>query len=138
MTDYRRQFVAGGSYFFTVNLADRVLPLLTDNIDALRRAFLYTRVRHPFPIDAIVVLSDHLHAIWTLPEREWDYALRWRLIKAMFSRSLPRVEKVSLSRSRKRERGVWQRRYWEHMLRDEDDFARTPTTYISILSNTAM
>ena len=78
----------------------------------------------PFAIDAIVVLPDHLHAIWTLPEREPGYALRWRLIKATFSRALRRGEKVSLSRSRKRERGVWQRRYWEHMIRDEDDFAR--------------
>jgi putative transposase len=124
MTNYRRHFVGGGSYFFTLNLADRGLRLLTDNIDALRGAFRYTRVRHPFAIDAIVVLPDHLHAIWTLPEREPDYALRWRLIKATFSRALRRGEKVSLSRSRKRERGVWQRRYWEHMIRDEDDFAR--------------
>ena len=124
MTSYRRNFVAGGRYFFTVNLAERRLRLLTEHVDALRAAFRYARLQHPFTIDAIVVLPDHLHAIWTLPEGEADFALRWRLIKATFSRFLPRGEPVSLSRSRRGERGVWQRRYWEHTLRDEGDFTR--------------
>jgi putative transposase len=124
MTNYRRHFVPGGSYFFTVNLADRRLRLLTDHIDALRAAFRYARARHPFTVDAIVVLPDHLHVIWTLPEGEFDFALRWRLIKAAFSRALPRAEKISPSRTRKGERGIWQRRYWEHTIRDENDFAR--------------
>jgi putative transposase len=124
MTDYRRHLVAGGSYFFTVNLADRRLRLLVDHIDALRAAFHYTKARHSFAIDAIVVLPDHLHAIWTLPEGDHDFPLRWRLIKASFSRSLPSGEAVSSSRLNKGERGIWQRRYWEHALRDENDFAR--------------
>ena len=124
MTTYRRNFVAGGTYFFTVNLADRRLRLLTDRIELLRAAFRYTRRRHPFSIDAIVVLPDHLHTIWTLPGGEDDFAIRWRLIKAAFSRGLPHGERVSTSRWRKRERGIWQRRYWEHTIRDEDDFAR--------------
>jgi putative transposase len=124
MPGYRRNFVPGGTYFFTVNLAERRLPLLTQHIEMLRAAFRYARRRHPFTIDAIVVLPDHLHAIWTLPEGEADFALRWRLIKATFSRGLPRGEEVSPSRSRKGERGIWQRRYWEHTLRDERDFAR--------------
>lgn len=86
MTSYRRNFIPGGSYFFTVNLADRRSRLLTDNIDALRAAFRYVKLRHSFMLDAIVVLPDHLHAIWTLPEGEADFALRWRLIKAKFWR----------------------------------------------------
>ena len=89
MTGYRRNFVPGGRYFFTVNLADRRLSLLTDHIEKLRAAFRYARRRHPFTVDAIVVLPDHLHAIWTLPQGEWDFATRWRLAKATFSRDLP-------------------------------------------------
>ncbi|MBV9861605.1 MAG: transposase [Alphaproteobacteria bacterium] len=124
MTNYRRSFVAGGSYFFTVNLADRRRRLLVEHIDLLRAAFRYARDRYPFLLDAVVVLPDHLHAIWTLPELDADFALRWRLIKGFFSRSLPRGERVSPSRARKGERGIWQRRYWEHTLRDEADLAR--------------
>ena len=124
MTAYRRNSVAGGSYFFTVNLTERRLRLLTHNIELLRTAFRDTRRRHPFTIDAIVVLPDHIHAVWTLPAGDADFSIRWRLIKAGFSRGLPHGERISASRLRKRERGIWQRRYWEHTLRDEDDFAR--------------
>jgi putative transposase len=76
MTNYRRNFVSGASYFFTVNLLDRRSRLLIDHIGLLRGAFRYTRARHPFTIDAIVVMPDHLHAIWTLPDSDADYALR--------------------------------------------------------------
>jgi putative transposase len=124
MTNYRRNFVSGARYFFTVNLADRRSRRLTEGIGLLRGAFRYTRVRHPFAIEAIVVLPDHLHAIWTLPDGDADFALRWRLIKSAFSRGLPRHERVSESRIAKGERGIWQRCYWEHTLRDEKDFAR--------------
>ena len=124
MTNYRRNFVRGGSYFFTVNLADRRLRLLTEHISALRTAVRDTRASHPFAIDAIVVLPDHLHAIWTLPEGDADFALRWRLIKSAFSRALPNGEHVSRSRAIRGERGIWQRRYWEHSIRDDNDFAR--------------
>jgi putative transposase len=124
VTNYRRNFICGGSFFFTANLADRRLRLLVDYIDLLRQAFRYVRRRHPFDIEAIVVLPDHLHAIWTLPEGDADFALRWRLIKSMFSRGLPAGERRSASRAQKGERGIWQRRYWEHTLRDEEDFAR--------------
>jgi putative transposase len=124
LTNYRRNFVSGGSYFFTVNLADRRSRLLTEHIESLRAAFRYARNRHPFTIDAIVILPDHLHAIWTLPEGDADFALRWRLIKSAFSRGLPRNDRISASRAAKSERGIWQRRYWEHTLRDEHDFAR--------------
>jgi len=124
MTAYRRNLVAGGTYFFTVNLADRRLSLLTGNIELLRAAFRYTRHRHPFTIDAIVILPDHLHALWTLPAGDSDFATRWRLIKTTFSRGLRPIERVSASRSSKGERGIWQRRFWEHTIRDDDDFAR--------------
>jgi putative transposase len=124
MTSYRRNFVPGGSFFFTVNLADRKLALLTAHIELLREAFRKTRQRHPFTVDAIVILPDHIHAIWTMPEGDADFATRWRLIKSTFSRNLSVDEPISESRAAKRERGIWQRRYWEHTIRDEDDFAR--------------
>ena len=124
MTDYRRNFLVGGSFFFTVNLADRRLSLLTSFIDELRTAIRETRRRHPFAIDAIVVLPDHLHTVWTLPSGDADFAMRWRLIKSTFSRSVPSGERISASRAAKGERGIRQRRYWEHTIRDEGDFAR--------------
>jgi putative transposase len=124
MTGYRRNFIAGGSFFFTVNLADRRLRLLTDNIHALRAAFRETQRHHLFAIDAIVVLPDHLHTVWTLPEGDADFSTRWRLIKTSFSRRLAAGEPISSSRARKGERGIWQRRYWEHTIRDENDFSR--------------
>jgi putative transposase len=135
MTDYRRNFLTGGSFFFTVNLAERHLRLLTDHIDKLRSAFRETRLRHPFTIDAMVVLPDHLHAIWTLPEGDADFATRWRLIKSTFSRGLGAGEQISSSRASKGERGIWQRRYWEHTIRDDNDFARH-VDYISTRSST--
>jgi|SRR5450631_598305 putative transposase len=124
MTNYRRNFVHGGTFFFTVNLAERRLALLTEHVDLLRTAFRETRSSHPFSVEAAVVLPDHLHAIWTLPDGDADFATRWRLIKSSFSRALPHDERISASRERKAERGVWQRRYWEHTIRDETDFAR--------------
>ncbi|HZK91858.1 MAG TPA: transposase [Stellaceae bacterium] len=124
MTNYRRAFVSGGTYFFTVNLFDRRSLLLTEHIDALRAAFRYARKRHPFDLEAIVVLPEHLHAVWSLPDGDADFPLRWRLIKSAFSHSLPTGEIVSSSRAQKSERGIWQRRYWEHAVRDQDDFDR--------------
>ncbi|MCC8981189.1 REP-associated tyrosine transposase [Bradyrhizobium acaciae] len=121
MVTYRRNFIAGGSFFFTVNLEDRRLRLLTEHIDHLRAAFRVTRERHPFTTE---VLPDHLHVVWSLPEGDADYATRWRQIKSAFSRSLPAGEVISDSRVAKAERGIWQRRYWEHTIRDEDDFSR--------------
>ena len=124
MTDYRRNFIAGGSFFFTVNLAERRLRLLTEHIDELRKAFRETRRDHPFTIDAMVILPNHLNTIWTMPEGDANFATRGRLIKSAFSRSLPTGERISDSRVAKGERGIWQRRYWEHTIRDESDFAR--------------
>jgi putative transposase len=124
MTDYRRNFLAGGRFFFTVNLAERRLRLLTKHIDKLRDAFRETRRHPPFTIDAIVVLPDHLHTVWALPEGDANFATRWRLIKSAFSRRLATGERVSESRAAKGERGIWQRCYWEHTIRDDNDLAR--------------
>jgi putative transposase len=82
------------------------------------------RAAHPFDIAAMVVLPEHLHTIWTLPAGDTDYSTRWALIKAGFSRALPKDERISPSRRNKGERGIWQRRYWEHQIRDERDFAQ--------------
>jgi putative transposase len=121
---YRRTDVAGATYFFTLNLAERYRTLLTDHITTLRTVIRGVKQRHPFHIDALVILPDHLHCVLTLPEGDADYPLRWTLIKAGFSRHIPRTERRNSSRVDKGERGVWQRRYWEHMIRDEHDYAR--------------
>ena len=124
MTRYRRAFVPVATYFFTVNLADRSTTLLVDHIDLLREAIRYTRKRYPFVIDAMVVMPDHLHAVWTLPPGDADFPIRWRLMKTLFSRNLPHGEHRRASRVSRGERGIWQRRYWEHLIRDETDYAR--------------
>ncbi|RQW28674.1 transposase [Rhodobacteraceae bacterium CH30] len=122
MTAYRRWRVAGASYFFTVVLADRGSDALLRHIEVLRAAFALVMRERPFHIDAAVILPDHLHCIWTLPEGDSDYPERWRRIKVAFSRGIPDLVPPSASRTKKGERGVWQRRYWEHLLRDEDDW----------------
>ena len=126
MVAYRRNLVPGGTYFFTVTLVDRSSTLLVDRIDDLREAFRKARVKRPFEIDAIIILPEHLHCIWTLPHNDIDYALRWREIKSTFSRRIPLGEGEYRSKSRlnKKERGIWQRRYWEHTIRDEQDLEK--------------
>ena len=124
MSNYRRNYVSGGSYFFTVNLLERNKSLLIDHIEELRTAVKRTQEQKPFEIDAWVVLPDHMHAIWTLPEEDSDYSGRWRDIKKSFSKSLPKIEYVSSTRTMRDERGIWQRRFWEHTIRDENDFQR--------------
>lgn len=119
---YRRNYVEGGTYFFTVNLLERDKTLLVDHIASLREAVRFVRGRRPFDIDAWVVLPDHLHAVWTLPEGDADYSSRWREIKKRFSKSLPKSEWLSAARTRKNERGIWQRRFWEHTIKDDKDF----------------
>jgi putative transposase len=123
MPNYRRNRVPGGSYFFTVNLRDRRSDLLVAEIEALRSSVRVTRARHPFYIDAWVVLPDHMHCLWTLPTGDAEFPVRWQMIKALFSRSIPRAEERRPSLVRKREAGIWQRRYWEHTIRDDEDYA---------------
>ncbi len=120
---YRRADIAGGTYFFTVNLADRRRALLVDHADLLRTVIRKVKERHPFDIDAMVVLPDHLHMLWILPKGDADFPTRMMLIKAGFSRLVEKDEYQSASRLSKGERGIWQRRYWEHSIRDEQDFA---------------
>ena len=121
---YRRAKAAGATYFFTVNLADRRSHLLLERIAELRNAVRLVRSRHCFEIIAWVVLPDHLHAIWTLPPDDADFSTRWALIKAGFSRQISADEPVSASRRQKGERGIWQRRFWEHQIRDDVDLQR--------------
>ncbi len=124
MPEYRRTDTQGASYFFTVNCLMRGKDgILIQNIELLRSVIRKVKADHPFTIDAMVVLPDHLHCIWTLPEGDADYSMRWSLIKANFSRGLPLTsERLSESRQKRGERGVWQRRYWEHQIRDQRDF----------------
>ncbi len=121
---YRRDRTPGASFFFTLVTFDR-RPLFADgaNVDRLRATFARVLRDHPFRIEALVLLPDHLHCIWTLPDADADFALRWNLIKGGFTRSLPDTAKHPRPGER-REQRVWQRRYWEHRLRDEGDFAR--------------
>lgn len=122
MVNYRRYRIKGGTYFFTVNLVERKRCLLTEHIDLLRDAFRRVKNEHPFQMDVVVILPDHLHTIWTLPEGDDDFSLRWRQIKAAFSRQIETGERLSKSRHQKNERGIWQRRYWEHAIRNERDY----------------
>src|SRR5215203_6183745 len=123
MVRYRRNFVPGGCYFFTLTLADRRSSALVHEIAALRAAFRRARRQRPFSIEAIVVLPDHLHAIWTLPPEDADYSGRWRLIKTLFSNHVI-AARGDTRRHRNGELALWQRRYWEHTIRSDDDFSR--------------
>jgi putative transposase len=123
MSAYRRLRIPGHSYFFTVNLEDRDSDVLVAHIDILRRAWADTLVEHPFICDAVVVLPDHLHAVWTLPSGDSDFSLRWRKIKARFTHATGLTGARSASKLHKREAGVWQRRFWEHAIRDAGDHA---------------
>jgi len=121
MVRYRRNLLPGGTYFFTVTLRDRQADFLVSHVHFLRQAFRSVRCERPFEVDAIVILPDHLHCIWTLPPGEADYAHRWRLIKARFTRRMANTG-VPVRKNTKGEYDVWQRRFWEHTIRDERDF----------------
>lgn len=122
MRTFLRNRVPGGTYFFTVNLARRSgNTLLVDHIDVLRRAYQVTCAERPFETVAIVILPEHLHALWRLPPGDADYSTRWRLLKGRFSHAVGHHELRNRSRRNKRERCIWQRRYWEHTIRDDTD-----------------
>src|SRR5205085_9823959 len=121
---YRRARIEGGLFFFTVALTDRSSDLLVCEVDRLRRAYLDAKAKQPFETEAICILPDHLHAIWSLPPSDPDFASRWMRIKTNFSRGLPPSAGRSASKVAKREKGIWQRRYWEHAIRDEKDLER--------------
>ena len=123
MVRYRRNVVPGGTFFFTVTLADRRSSVLVDHVGLLRTAFRNTRNRKSFSVDAIVVLPDHLHAILTLPAGDSDFSGRWKAIKAAFTRSII-VTGATIPRDDRGEYLLWQRRFWEHTIRDDQDFER--------------
>ena len=132
MPNYRRAWQPGGTYFFTVTLQQRQgNDLLTRHVGLLRECVRLVRERHPFHIHGWVVLPDHLHCVIELPPGDADFATRWRLIKMGFSKALPRDEDRSPSRVRRGERGIWQRRFWEHLIRDDADF-RAHMDYVHI------
>lgn len=122
MSQYTRLVVPGGTYFFTVRLQDRHSRLLVNRVDVLRAAVRLAQKQWPFVIEVAVVLPDHLHMIWTMPDTDADFSKRWRLIKSTFSRHVQGPIDVSPSMARRGEKGIWQRRFWEHLIRDEVDF----------------
>ena len=124
MSNYRRAWRKGGTYFFTVNLLERYQnDLLARHIDVLREVVKDVKHKHPFIIHAWVVLPEHMHCVIELPEGDDDFAMRWRLIKIGFSKAMPKTERLSAVREKRGERGIWQRRFWEHLIRDERDFS---------------
>ena len=122
MTNYRRRFVPGGTVFFTVRLQDQSSSLLLDRIDLLRMAVSLCQKTRPFDIEDAVILPAMLHMIWRLPEHDADYATRWRAIKTTFSRHVPVSPHRTKSQRARKERGIWQRRFWEHQIRDPEDY----------------
>jgi putative transposase len=122
---YRRDYTEGATYFFTA-VTFRRKPLFSqaEAVDGLRLAFREEMARRLSTIDAIVIMPDHLHAIWTLPLGDSDYSIRWRNIKRAFTATIPSVQraKADASRQKKHEQTIWQRRCWEHRIRDEQDF----------------
>jgi putative transposase len=129
MPEYRRSRIAGGTYFFTVVTYHR-LPVLTTDLSRklLRQAWVNVRERFPFTIDSICLLPDHIHSIWILPEEDADYSTRWKEIKRLFTKGyLAQIgpgEARNQSRLSRGEAAIWQRRFWEHTIRDEEDLNR--------------
>jgi putative transposase len=129
MSNYRRAYCPGATYFFTV-VTYRRQPIFHDEMarQLLRDAILKTRQNYPFTIDAWVLLPDHLHCIWTLPEHDHDFSIRWNLIKSTFSKSAKpnyhNPQWMNSSKQKHRETTIWQRRFWEHLIQNDDDFTK--------------
>ncbi len=125
MPNFRRYYLKGGTYFFTVVTFNRH-PILkeTTDINLLQQCFEIVNESLPFRIDALVILPDHLHTIWTLPDNDYDFSTRWKRIKAAFSKKVKDKTPLLLPESLalKKEKGIWQRRFWEHLIRDQEDF----------------
>ena len=122
MPNYRRDFTKGGMYFFTVVLENRQSQLLIKYIDEFRNAYAETLQFYPFVTEAICVLPDHFHLIMQLPHNDDNYAIRIQNIKRNFTKRLPsRFRQLTDSKDKHREAGIWQRRFWEHLVRDEQD-----------------
>ncbi len=129
MPEYRRVLIPGGTFFFTLVTFERI-PILTSELSRqiLKQVWKTVRDKHPFTCDAICLLPDHLHCIWTLPENDTNYAIRWAAIKALFSKKYLQAGGMegirSNSRKEKGEAAIWQRRYWEHCIVDDNDFSK--------------
>lgn len=121
MTAYRRHYSPGATCFFTVNLKNRQSRLLVERADDLRDAWRQVKADWPFETLAICILPDHLHCILRLPDHDENFSVRWMRIKTLFTRKIPKSEDPAPG-ARSGERGIWQRRYWDHMIRDERDF----------------
>lgn len=124
MPNYLRNYAKNSTYFFTFCLYNRQSKLLIENIDSLRLAYQKIQQKMPFYTEAMVVLPDHIHMLWTLPINDIDYSTRIRLFKTHFSKQLDSSIKLptTLSQKNKKEIGIWQRRFWEHTIQDEQDF----------------
>lgn len=120
--EFRRVYQSSAHHFFIVVTENRQ-PLLIEHISRLRSAFRRAMSRYPFDIEAIVILPDHLHSIWRLPTGDADFSTRWMVIKRKFSAGFS-TDFVNASKSSKREKGIWQRRFWEHCIGDEEDWRR--------------
>ena len=125
MANYRRLYVKGGTYFFTV-VTQKRRPIFAEekSTQMLRSAFKVVMDKNPFQVESIVVLPDHIHCIWTLPKDDHDFSERWKGIKYRFSLNYKSSFAPSDSMKKKKEKGLWQRRFWEHLIRDQDDFNR--------------
>ncbi len=124
---YKRSIEKGATFFFTVVTHKRRKILCHEsNVALLREAFQTVKGRHPFTIDAFVLMPDHLHCIWTLPENDNNFSMRWRQIKSHFSRHCldEFKEPQTTVNQRRGEQSIWQHRYWEHQIRDDGDFIR--------------
>ena len=119
MSNYHRLFIKGGTYFFTLVTHDRQ-PFLSkeSTLRRLKTSFRYAMNKHPFLINGMVILPDHIHCIWQLPENDNNYSIRWNLIKRFFSTG------ISCSTNQRREKNIWQRRFWEHLIRNEEELFR--------------
>ena len=124
MTNYRRFRVPGGTYYFAIRLQDRGSTLLLEEIDLLRMAMRVTKERKPFVLRDVVILPAQILMIVTLPQGDADYSNRWGMMKAIFSRHVPAPEDLSRTQLRRGEKGIWQRRFWEHVIRDAGDYER--------------
>jgi putative transposase len=120
MVQYRRNYQAGVLYFFTVTLKNRNATLLTDYIDQLKKSLQRAQKERFYETKAIVILPDHIHAIWKMPEADQNYSLHWRKIKSYFTHALS-VQGVPIAKNKRGEFNLWQTRFWEHTITNEND-----------------
>ncbi|MCF7529229.1 REP-associated tyrosine transposase [Neisseria lisongii] len=126
MPNYRRDFVQGGVYFFTIALQDRTKDFLVRYIDKLRETYQETLYHYPFETIAICILPEHLHLIMQLPEKDNNFSRRIQVLKTNFSKRLPKECQGNFNQSREKrgELGIWQRRFWEHRIKDDEDLSK--------------